>query len=215
MSDEVAQKIQELFGSAEERRYKKGDILINDTHDPEGVFLLLDGIVEQYDSTPQGNKVTVNMFKPSSFFPMSWAINHTPNQYVYAALTDVRVKCLPAKKVVAYLQGSPEVVFDLLSRVYRGTDALLRRLTLAASGAASTRLVFELLIEAHRFGKHQPDGRSAIAIKHSALAARCGLARETVSRELRKLENEKVLERRGQVLLLAIHELESKLTFSV
>lgn len=215
VNQEKSQSITELFKDAEERTYLKGDSIVFANHDPDGVFLLLDGIVEQYDITPDGNKIVVNMFKRSSFFPMSWAINRTPNVYFYAALTDVRLKRLPAPVVVDFLHTHPEVAFDLLSRVYKGTDALLRRLTLAAGGIASSRLIFELLIEGHRFGADIGDNLKLITIKQSSLAARSGLARETVSRELHKLERGGLLTLTKQGITLDVAKLEEQLTFSV
>jgi len=215
VNKDITEKVEALFAEADERTYVKGDILTFADQDPEGIFLLLEGVVEQYDITPDGNKITVNMFKPSSFFPMSWAINRTPNVYFYAALTDVRVRRAHPDKVVAFLRDNPDVLFDLLSRVYKGTDALLRRLTLAAGGIASSRLIFELLIEAHRFGADVSGDKKLITIKHNSLAARSGLARETVSRELHKLERDGSLALTKRGIVLDIAKLEDQLNFSV
>lgn len=188
MNTQIQDKIYKHFDSGIEVSYGEGEIITFSNQDPKGVSLLIDGIVEQYDITPEGNKITVNIFKPSAFFPMSWAINKTPNAYFYAALTDVKLKNADADKTVEFLRANPDVTFDLLSRVYKGTDVILKRLSLATSGIAANRLIFELLIEAYRFGVESGEGVRVVNIKHNNLAARSGLARETVSRELHKLE---------------------------
>ncbi len=177
--------------------------------------LLLEGIVEQYDITPEGNKVTVNIFKPPAFFPMSWAINKVPNTYFFAALTRVRLKQADADKTVEFLRSSPDVAFDLLSRVYRGTDALLRRVAVATSGAASSRLLLELLIESYRFGTVIDSSTRLVKIQQTDLASRSGLARETVSRELHKMENEKLLLLTKEGMVIDTKLLEKKLGFSI
>lgn len=189
----ITQKITTFFERYPKVHYKKGEIITHAGEDPRGVSLLLEGLIEQYDSTAEGTHVTVNIFKSGAFFPMSWAINKTPNTYFYVALTDVTLQWADADEVVEFLKENPDVLFDLLHRVYLGTDALLRRIVLASSGAAVNRLAFELLIEAYRFGVEQGDGEYIISSKQHELAARSGLARETVSRELHKLQDDGVV----------------------
>ncbi len=211
MDKQVLDKLNKYFGNKDSILLPKGQELILANQEPSGVYFLLDGIVEQYDITPEGNKITVNIFKPPAFFPMSWAINKTPNDYFYAALADVRVKQADADETVLFLQDNPDVTFDLLSRVYKGTDTLLKRLVLATSSIASSRLIFELLIEAHRFGAGANESKKVIKIKHNNLAARSGLARETVSRELHKLEKSGAVELTKQGIVVDIEHLTKKL----
>jgi len=215
MDQIVHDKITQFFSTGLSRKYTKGEIITFANQDPEGITFLVDGIVEQYDTTSEGNKVTVNMFKPPAFFPMSWAINKTPNTYFYAALTDVRARQVSADKTVAFLKENPDVTFDLLSRVYKGTDALLRRLALAVSGVAANRLIFELLIEAYRFGSEESDGTWTIKVKQNSLAARSGLARETVSRELHKLEQDGAVTLGKPHMVLHIKKLEAALDMTL
>lgn len=215
INHKIQDKLAEFFLESDERTYRKGDTIIFANQDPEGVLFLVDGLVEQYDVTPEGNKITVNIFKQGSFFPMSWAINKTPNAYFFGALSDVKLKRAHPDAVAKFLQENPEVMFDLLSRVYKGTDGLLRRLVLAASGIASNRLIFELLIEAYRFGDEAYGAKKIIKVKQSNLAARSGLARETVSRELHKLQDEGLVRLTKQGIVLHVEALEEKLDFTV
>ncbi len=215
MNQRILDKLEEHFSISDVIPYSRGKIITFANQEPEGVSFLLDGVVEQYDITPEGNKITVNIFKPTAFFPMSWAINKTPNSYFFAALADVRVKRADTDKTILFLQNNPDVTFDLLSRVYKGTDALLKRLVLAASGIASSRLIFELLIEAYRFGVDLEDNKTLIKVRQSNLAARSGLARETVSRELHKLEANKTVTLTKEGIILDKAVLEKKLDFNI
>jgi CRP/FNR family cyclic AMP-dependent transcriptional regulator len=215
MKPNIRAQLDQYFAQYPLKTYAKGAVLTFAGHDPEGVSLLESGIVEQYEITPEGNKLVVNVFKPSAFFPMSWAINRTPNAYFFGAVTDVILRQADVNATVAFLQAHPEVLFDLLSRVYKGTDALLRRLVLAASGVAISRLMFELLIEAYRFGAEAEGQTRLVHVKQSVLAERSGLARETVSRELQKLAQEKLVVRTKQGMVIDVAGLEHKLGVDV
>lgn len=211
MKQDIQDKIEQLFSESKTKIYTAGSLITLAHQEPKAVMLIVDGVVEQYDITPDGNKMTINMFKPKAFFPMSWAINKTPNEYFYAASTDVKVRLVSADDAVAFLHANPEVAFDLLSRVYRGTDAILRRLVLTAGGVASSRLIYELLIEAYRFGEACDGVVKTVQVKRTSLAERSGLARETVSRELHKLQDEGLLTCTKHRIVLHIDKLEAKL----
>ena len=215
MNQAILDKLSKHFGHGISKTYPKGKIITLAGQDPEGVSFLLEGIVEQYDITSEGNKVTVNIFKPPAFFPMSWAINKTPNSYFFEAVTEVKLKQHDADKTVEFLKTNPDVMFDLLSRVYKGTDALLKRLVIAANGIASKRLIFELLIEAFRFGSEVDENRWLITIRQNALAARSSLARETVSRELHKLEKSGTISLTKQGIIIDAQKLAALLEMDI
>jgi len=189
MNDEVARKVESFFAAYPVKSFAKGQIITHADEKPHGVLYMLTGRVNQYDITSNGVEVVVNIFKPPAFFPMSWAINKTPNQFFFEAAIPTTAHEAPAEDVVAFLRSNPEVALDLLARVYRGVDGVLRRTTHLMAGDARSRLTFELLNAANRFGNTDKEGRVTIPLTESDLAKHSGLARETVSRAFQKLKN--------------------------
>lgn len=189
MTDEVNNKIETFFSDYKPIKFAKNTVLISSNANPANIIKLQKGQVRQYDISEQGDKIVVNVFKEPAFFPVSWAINKTPNKYFYETATDVVAKFAPTDSVVQFLKDNPDVVYDLLSRVFLGTDVLLRRMAHLMGGSARTRILYELLLEAKRFGIKQTSGDILIPIHLNELAARSGLARETASRELSKLKD--------------------------
>lgn len=186
-------KLNNFFQIYNLKKYKKGQSVIWAGEEPPGIIFLETGNVGQYDIAESGQKIMLNIFKPGSFFPMSWAINKNENLYFFEALTDLECRIAPVAEVVELLKTNSDITIDLLSRVYRGTDGLLKRIAELMVGTARTRLTLELLISANRFGKINDDGSVRINTKTTELAQRTGLARETISRELKKLEQEKII----------------------
>ena len=189
----VAHEVAEFFEKHRMVRFEKGEVLIQADSDPSGIFYLVSGQVSQYDISPSGDQAVVNVFQPPAFFPMSWAINKTPNCYVFEAFTDVAVRKAPVKEVLEFLHTHPDVTFDLLARVYKGTDGLQRRMVYLMENDAQKRLLMELLISAERFGEPRAEGTTFVALHEGELAARVGLARETANRALRSLKDEGLL----------------------
>lgn len=213
MPSVVEKQIDDFFAQYPPRRHSKGQILIFAGDEPDYVYNLISGKVKQYDVTYRGDEVILNVFKASAFFPMSLAINKTTNPYIYEAETDIEVRQAPADEAVDFIKSHPDVLFDLLARVYRGTDGLLGRMAHLMSSSAKSRLLYELLLECRRFGEVQKDGGYLISINEKDLGSRAGLSRETVSREAGKLKREGLLEiRHNNIFIKDIAALEKRLS---
>jgi len=198
---EAAAIVSDFFAVYPEKTFAKGQtvLLPSDTAPP--VTYLQIGVVVQYDITSSGDKVVVNIFKPGAFFPMSCAVNSAPNVFYFEASEACTARQASAEAVRQFLLEQPAVTYDLLQRVYRGTDGLLGRMAKLLGGDAQARLLYELHIHAQRFGERTATG-VAIHITEESLAQQTGLARETVSRELTKLREKGLIRRsRGIVTL--------------
>lgn len=183
----VSDTVSKFFGSYPTQTFAKGDVLIQADIQLKAVYYIVSGQVVQYDVLPSGDRAVVNVFKAPAFFPMSLAISGEPSQYIFEAFTDLTVRKAPAGDVVQFLRDNNEVLFDLLSRVYSGTDGLQRRMVYLMGNDARRRLLLELAISAERFGEKRSDG-VFIAMHEGELATRVGLARETASRALKALK---------------------------
>ena len=82
-------------------------------------------------------------------------------------------------------------MYDLLQRTYIGTDGVLERLLEMMQGDAESRVLREIDIVKKRFGFELLDEGAHQLLKkipEMELAERTGLARETVSRAIKKLK---------------------------
>lgn len=190
MPSTVTQQVDQYFSKYPKRSYPKGQILVFADENPEYIFYITKGRVRKYDVSYRGDEVVVNIFKPPAFFPMSWAINRTPNNYFYKTEEETEVHIVPVDDALDFVKDNPDVMLDLLSRIYRGMDGLLGRVVHLMSGSAKSRLQYELIIECRRFGKKNKDGTYTLTTSEVDLAARSGLSRETVSREMSKIKAE-------------------------
>lgn len=204
-------QLEQLFVNSKTQLYGKGDIIVFADRDPKGVMLIEDGVVEQYYLTSTGNKIVLDTFKLNDLFPMSWAINKMSNAYFYGAATSVSIRYISVDRVTDYIKHNPDVAYSLLGHVYKGADRILRKLVLSTSACASDRVVFVLLNEAYRFGRMLDDSSwRLINIKQQNVAELSGLARETVSRELNKLEKAGLIAHARQGLTVCMDRLEQR-----
>jgi CRP-like cAMP-binding protein len=214
MENDIARAIDNFFKQFKKQTFRKGEIMIRADEDPSGIFYITEGIVKKYAISHKGEELIVNLFKPSAFFPMSWAMNKTPNTFFYEAMTDVTSWKAPGDEAVNFVKSNPDILYDLMQRVYRGTDGMLMRMVYLMSGSAYTRLITELLILAKRFGvTDKKTGNLVFRITEKDLGAEAGMTRETVSREIKKLREQGFLEfDHGTVKIADLKKLESQLS---
>lgn len=202
MPTEMQSKVAAFFQAYTVRHVPPNEIVIQAGDEPEGIFYLEKGQIRVYDIAPNGSEVVVNVYKQYAFFPMSWAITQLPNRYFYETSMPCELRLAPTKDMLVFVHDNPEVLFDLLRRVYTGVEGMQRRMAHLMGGTARSRLVFELVVECQRFGVSQTDHTYLLTIHEDELARRSGMSRETVNRELSKLKAEGVVGMRRHDLIV-------------
>lgn len=212
MNDAVRKKLDNFFTKFKHQQYKKGEILIRADDEPQGIFYLKSGIVRQYSISKDGEEQTLNLYKPISFFPLMWAINNTPNTYYFEAVTEVEIFRAPKGEVTEFLKKQPEIMYDLISRLYRGMHGLLTRIEYLQSGDAYMKVIFAILNASYRFGEQKENSDIELSITHREISALTGLTKETVSRECTRLEKEGLITNTNHLVKIRdIHKLETEL----
>ncbi len=171
------------------RNYKKGEMLIRADDDPQGIFCLKKGYVRQYTISKTGFELTLHILQPISYFPMVWAINGTPNIYYFEALTPVEVGRAPRDQVVNFIKDKPTLLFELMSELLEDYAETLTRVEHLVFSDAYRRVISILLYIAKHFGEKH--GKGIIVpnrFTQQDIATLVGIARETASIELIKLE---------------------------
>lgn len=207
MDPKIQKKLDSFFCRFRKYNFKKGEILIRAGDTPDGIFYLKNGAVREYAISQKGEELVVNIFKSSSFFPLSHAFYENPNQYFYEAMVPVEAWRAPKEEVLQFLKDNPDVMLNLLSRIYKGLDGLLNRVVYLMGGNAYERLITELIIYAKRFGGQE--GEVEVKISEKDLAAQSGMTRETVSREIKILKkNNLVYTKDGHLVIPDVKKLE-------
>lgn len=216
MDDEVKEKLADFFRKYKKLNFLKGQPLIVADQDPGGVFLLTDGVVKEYIVSIQGTEVVLNLYKPDSFFPMNWEINQKTSHHYFEAMTDVTCLKAPTEGFLKFLKVNPDILLDLLKRIYKGMEGMFLRLEYAMSGSAAQKFISELLIFARRFGKRETSNiKVDFKIFEKDLASQTGIARETVSRIIHKLREKGLIDfRDNHIIVRDMQKLEEELTHS-
>lgn len=213
MDKTITEKLDSFFSSYPTQEFKKGDIIIQAEKEPNGIYYVKSGLIRRYWISENGEEITLNLYKPHTFLPMSWAIAHVKNIHFYEAMLDTSTHRAPKEDVLAFLKKEPDVVYDLLRRIYIGMEGLWMHMESLTAGSSYVKLIASLVILVKRFGEQKKD-RLVIELKMSErdIANYAGMSRETASRELQKLKKENLVYfEKGTIVVYNLQKLEEML----
>jgi CRP/FNR family cyclic AMP-dependent transcriptional regulator len=213
MNRDKIKKFDDFYKQFALRHYKKGEILIRSDDEPQGIFCLTKGYIRQYTISKTGLELTLHILQPTSYFPMVWAINGTPNVYYFEALTASEVGRAPRDQVVNFIKDKPDVIFALMSELLEDYAETLTRVEHLVFSDAYRRVISILIYIAKHFGRKTKDG---ILVEHhfthEDIATLVGVARETASKEMAKLEKEGFITHVNRAMLFKnIKKMENEL----
>jgi CRP-like cAMP-binding protein len=211
METDVEAKVETFFRQYGAKSYKKGQVLLLSNETPTHAYYLLEGRVKEYEITYKGSEIIVNTFRPGAYFMVLTALTNLPNLYYFSAETDVKLLCAPVEDVATFVNNNPDVMKDLLQRVYVVLENLLRRMTHLMSGSARGRVIYEILLDIRGSGEGKQKNTRRLSITESELASRAGLSRETVSREVSILKRKGLLSTSSKITVADFTQLEKAL----
>lgn len=214
MSPTPVKILDTFFGNYTKIKYKKGDIIIRPLDVPQGIFYLKKGFVRMYLLGANGAMLMLQIYKPNSFFPMTWGVNNTPNMYYFEAMNKVEVMRAPKEDVIKFLQKNPDVLYDLASRLLTGFTGILKRIEHLVMDNAYDKTILLLLYLAENIGEKEGKGvKLSIHVTHREISAWIGTTRETASLQVEKLEKKKIIVyHRRDLIIPDLKLLESELT---
>jgi len=209
MEDKVNHKIKDFFGLCKETIYKKGEVIIPAYDEPGGIYLIKSGCVKMSTIFEDGSELAVNLFKPNSFFPLTWAIGDAPNTYFFQAIQPTVILKAPKEKFIKFVKENPDVLYSLTKRVLIGLDGLLFTIKYVLSGNSINKVATVLWMLSNRFGQKNDRGEILInlQITHQDIASHAGITRETTSLAIEKMKKNGILDRQNRKLVIKKPEL--------
>lgn len=198
--------VSRLAGHARLLEGGPGQLLVDSEEAGTDVYLVLRGEVRVFLRTPAGRRAILADVRAGGILGEMAAIDNRPRSASIVALTRTRLAAIPAMAFLDFVHEEPPACDRLLriltTRIREGNERLL----LAGAVPGRVRLYAELLrLAAPRTG----DARLVVTPPptQADLAARIGIRREAVSREMAALGRERLVIRSRSALVITEPEI--------
>ncbi|MCS7225900.1 MAG: Crp/Fnr family transcriptional regulator [Gloeomargarita sp. SKYB31] len=169
-------------------------LLIMEEEGGGAVYFIIEGWVKIRTHNRDGREITLNILGPGEIFGEMAALAASTRSCDVLSVTPVLLGSLPGRDFMHIVQTEPLMGLRLSQLMARRLRQLNRRLRVRESDSVA-RVADVLLFLAEGQGRTSAHGIEIPNLPHRELGSLSGLTRETVTRVLRKLEQEGVIER--------------------
>ncbi len=169
------------------------------------VYLILQGWVKIRTHNLDGKEVTLNILGMGEMFGEMAPLDQAPRSTDVITLTEAVIGSLPAPDFVHLLETEPKAGIHLARLMAKRLRQVNRRLRMRESDS-NARVIDILLFLGESQGRVTPEGIVIPYLPHRELSSLTGLARETVTRILGKLEKQELIRRDPDRELLCIKD---------
>lgn len=201
MEEKYAKKLAGFFGQYKTLRYKKHENILHADDIPSGVYFISEGYAREFVVSPDGEELTLLVFRPSDFFPIRWALTNVHNTKYFQAMTPLVVHRAPRDAFIDFLQKNPDVLFAFTCYVLHRIGFLLNRMEKMTFGHAKEKIASIIDIMSERVGtKNGNESRLDLPLTHRDIGYLAGMTRETTSLELEKLQKKGLITYKNHIL---------------
>lgn len=194
--------VQQATAQVVTRRHPANQVILLENDWGSSVYFILDGWVKIRTYNLDGKEVTLNILGKGELFGEMAPLDEVPRSTDVMTLAPTVIGNLPAQDFVHLINSEPTAGIRLAQLMARRLRQVNRRLRLRESDSTS-RVTDILLFLADGQGTHGEDGVAIPNLPHRELSSLSGLARETVTRVLNKLEKKGLLTRDRDVMCIA------------
>ncbi|HSI02784.1 MAG TPA: Crp/Fnr family transcriptional regulator [Reyranella sp.] len=177
------------------RSFAKGEEIVGDHENTTDIFFILSGTVRVTSFTDAGREVIFSDVSAGGIFGEFSAIDRLPRSASGVALSDCTLARMPSGAFFTVLRESNGVCLQLVELLVAKIRSMSERVFEVSALAVRERVRRELVRLAATIGRADGHGVTiSPAPTHYEIAARIGSHREAVTREVNRLELEKLLE---------------------
>lgn len=206
--------INEFFRTGQPTYVRKGDLIIGIDPEPKGVYFVDTGFVKAYSITDSGEEFLHIIYQHGEIFPFIWAYRRKNPDLYYEALNQTLLWSVTREQFTQFVKSNSNGGYELARQMAQQLQVINDRLDNLEYKKSSERIAYRLLFLAGRFGKKQNHNVMIDApITHDLIARSVNLTRESVSRELEKLERANIIERQGhKIIIRSVTKLSQRLS---
>ncbi|MDA1309631.1 MAG: Crp/Fnr family transcriptional regulator [Proteobacteria bacterium] len=203
------ERIAVLDGLCRWRSFEQDDVILNLDDDSSDIYFIAHGEVRVTVFSQTGRTVIMRDFKTGDHFGEFAAVDGEPRSASIIALNRTVVAQMPAPTFMGLVAEFPEISLAMMRAMTGAIRSLNERVVEFSTLGVRNRIHAELLRLARSGRVVDGTGRISPPPTHAEIASRISTHREAVTRELKQLENQELLERtRGAFVIKDLAELE-------
>ncbi|MGH9457257.1 MAG: Crp/Fnr family transcriptional regulator [Thermoanaerobaculia bacterium] len=197
-------ELEAVAAVARPRRFDRDEVVFHADEQGDVFCLIVAGRVKITMISPEGREIILTTLGPGDFFGEMALLDEEPRSATVIATEPLEVLTIWRKDLLQIMQSDFSIARKIMAELSKRLRRASRRIESLVSMDVYGRLARFLLELARDQGREMPDGLVAVTRPtHQAIANTIGTSRETVSRLLHDLIEQKLVFAEGKTIYLA------------
>lgn len=195
------------FSDGIEKHYVKGEIMVQGTVPPVGVYFIQSGYVKAYSISPLGQINLLLVHGPNEIMPLPWALDGDQKEGVfYEAISDVSMLRTSKDSLRSAMGVNSWLTEQILRQMVNTFTVYANRIQSLGFRLPRERVIACVLDLSNRFGRKKGQNGEHIVIEapitHQDIADSINMTRETASRALAQLSKEGLVIQKNHLFII-------------
>ncbi|WP_017209207.1 Crp/Fnr family transcriptional regulator [Clostridium beijerinckii] len=201
------EELVEIVNKIDHKEFSKGDVIFTEGNIANTLYFINEGKIKLYKYTKDGKEQILHILSEGDFFGELELIKPSKYGFNSKAIEDAKICTLTKEEMKDIMMKNPEIGIKVLETVGERLSKVENLVQNLATNDVDSRMAYLIVELMEKYGKNV-DGNISVKlpISREDMASFIGVTRETISRKLKKLEDENLIKIIGTKTIIIIDE---------
>ncbi|CUU48666.1 Crp/Fnr family transcriptional regulator [Clostridium beijerinckii] len=197
----------EIVNRINHKEFSKGGVIFNEGNIANTLYFINEGKIKLYKYTKDGKEQILHILSEGDFFGELELIKPSKYGFNSKAIEDAKICTLTKEEMKDIMMKNPEIGIKVLETVGERLSKVENLVQNLATNDVDSRMAYLIIELMEKYGENV-DGNISVKlpISREDMANYIGVTRETISRKLKKLEDENLIKIIGTKTIIIIDE---------
>lgn len=201
------EELLKIVNTINHKEYAKGDVVFTEGNVANTLFFINEGKIKLYKYTKDGKEQILHVLSEGDFFGELELIKPSKYGFNSKAIIDSKICTLTKDEMKEIMMKNPEIGIKVLEAVGERLSKVESLVQNLATNDVDSRMAYLLTDLMEKYGENIEKNISIeLPLSREEMANFIGVTRETISRKLKKFEDEKLIKIVGTKIIIVLDE---------
>ena len=197
----------EIVNKINHKQYSKGEVIFAEGNVANALYFINEGKIKLYKYTKDGKEQILHILSEGDFFGELELIKPSKYGFNSKAIVDAKICTLTKDEMKYIMMGNPEISIKVLETVGERLSKVENLVQNLATNDVDSRMAYLVIDLIEKYGEKAGDNISInLPLSREDMANFIGVTRETISRKLKKFEDESLIKIIGTKNIMILDE---------
>lgn len=201
------EELLEIVKNINHKEYSKGDVIFTEGNISNTLYFINEGRIKLYKYTKDGKEQILHILSEGEFFGELELIKPSKYRFNAKSIVDAKICTLSKDEMKSIIMREPEIGIKVLEAIGERLSKIESLVQNLATNDVDSRMAYLLMDLMEKYGENIENSISVkLQLSREDMANYIGVTRETISRKLKKFEDEKLIKIVGTKNIIILDE---------